>query len=85
MFADAKAALKEMVRVLKPGGTLLLRDEQIYRGSTVYELGNFLRWIIPFDQIHEAPLNDLPENCYDVRLNQCGKFFYTLSAKKCMF
>jgi ubiquinone/menaquinone biosynthesis C-methylase UbiE len=79
MFSDIGGSLREMARVTKPGGKVLVGDESVgpwLRGS---EYGKIVMNNNPLCGAH-APLEKLPENAREVSLHYIiGETFYLIS------
>jgi len=79
-YGDPRQALAEMARVARPGTPIVVVDEQLdpvaarswyqwlaFRAMTLYELSP------------HAPVEHLPSEAYDVRVEQANSFFYCLT------
>ncbi len=80
LYRDPRRALAEMARVAKPDTPIVVVDEQLdpvaarswyqwlaFRAMTLYELSP------------HAPVEHLPSEAYDVRVEQASSFFYCLT------
>jgi ubiquinone/menaquinone biosynthesis C-methylase UbiE len=82
-FSDKRRGLAEMVRVVRPGAMLLLVDEQLESRRTVplWQKAIF-RASTWWDRVQTAPVELLPENVEDVRVEQLLTFYYLLTFRK---
>ena len=82
-FSDKRAALAEMVRVVRPGAPLFVVDEQL-DDSRVLPLWQraLFRVVTWWDREQRAPTDDLPAGVRDVRVEQLLTFYYCLSFTK---
>lgn len=78
-FSDPARALAEMARVTKPGGPIVVVDEQLAPSFTanVAQRAAF-RLVTAFDRIVRAPVDALPPGCDRVEQGQLSPFFYWL-------
>ncbi len=81
-FADKRGALAEMVRVLKPGGQLVLVDEEL-DGSRRHSLFHraMFRALTFYDLDPRNPAH-LLEGVEQVRVEQITRYYYLLTALK---
>jgi ubiquinone/menaquinone biosynthesis C-methylase UbiE len=84
-FTDKQAAMKEMIRVAKPGSTILIVDETPKHVKTAYERTPLARKAFKEESSDSlrAPVELVPENMQDVRCEEVwdGRF-YALSFVK---
>lgn len=81
-LTDPVKAIEEMARVVKPGGTLLFLDEQMYEGATRVERAYFRRVLSSHNVIHHCPVEAMPQSLTDVRVSQVYQFYYICTASK---
>lgn len=81
-YADAKAALAEMARVVKPGGVVLYLDEQLYDAASRIEAFYFRRVLSSHNVIHHCPVELMPSSLKDVTVHQVYQFYYICTAVK---
>jgi len=80
-FGDRERALREMARVARPGGSLLVADETVCPGGTV---GGWLsRWALDFLPRLRPPLDLLPPEVETVRSEYSPRgLFYVIELVK---
>jgi SAM-dependent methyltransferase len=79
-YRDPGRALAEMVRVARPDTPILVVDERLDPDrphSLFHRL--FFRWVTIYDRDPHVPVEHLPANARDVRIEQVGRFFYGLT------
>jgi len=79
-YRDPRRALAEMVRVARPSTPILVVDERLdpdRQHSLFHRL--FFRWVTIYDRDPHVPVEHLPANAHDVRIEQVGRFFYGLT------
>jgi ubiquinone/menaquinone biosynthesis C-methylase UbiE len=81
-YSDIKKALAEMSRVTKSGGLILFLDEQMYQGASLIERIYFKKVISSHCTIRHAPVELLPDNVYDVNVEQVYEFYYICTCNK---
>jgi len=81
-FADTKSALKEMIRVTKKGGKILILDEQEYPESTWLEHLYYKKVFACYNTLAGSPVDLLPEELEDMQVHQVYEFIYVFSARK---
>jgi ubiquinone/menaquinone biosynthesis C-methylase UbiE/uncharacterized protein YbaR (Trm112 family) len=79
-YRDPRRALAEMARVAKPGTPIVVVDEQLDPAAA----GSWYQWLAfkamtLYDLWAHAPVEHLPADAYDVRVEQASSFFYCLS------
>lgn len=78
-FSDKRQALREMVRVARPGAPVLVVDERLDRSRPLPRWQRLLfRAITWWDPVQEPPLDELPEQVSDVQVEQVLRFYYLL-------
>lgn len=79
-YRDPRTALAEMARVARPGTPIVVVDERL-DPSQRHSLGHrlFFRWMTIYDRDPHAPVEHLPADAEDVRVEQVGRFFYCMS------
>lgn len=83
-FSDTKSALKEMIRVTKKGGKILILDEREYEGSTWLE-HLYYKWVFaPYNTLIGSPIDLDPEGLEDMQAHQVYEFIYVFTARKKM-
>ena len=80
-YSDVRGALSEMYRVLKPGGTIVLYDEQLYQGANLLENLYFRKVLSPHDVISECPVDSIPEGA-TYELHQVYPYYFLCIIKK---
>lgn len=82
-YENTGSAFREMLRVCKEEGTILVFDEQLYPGASFVERLYF-RWIISRHDIHcRFPINLLPKDqTSGVAVHQIYEFYYLAVIKK---
>ncbi|MEP0133079.1 MAG: methyltransferase domain-containing protein [Eudoraea sp.] len=81
-FADTKSALKEMIRVTKEGGKILIFDEQEYPESTWLEHLYYKKVFACYNTLAGSPVDLLPEGLEDMQVHQLYEFVYVFTARK---
>jgi ubiquinone/menaquinone biosynthesis C-methylase UbiE len=81
-ISDPAVALAEMARVLRPGGVMLVLDEQMYEAASRVERAYFHRVLSSHNVIHHCPVEALPPGLERVELHQIYQFYYILTARK---
>jgi len=79
-YRDPRRALAEMVRVARPCTPILVVDERLDPDrphSLFHRL--FFRWVTIYDRDPHVPIEHLPADAHDVRIEQVGRFFYGLT------
>lgn len=79
-YRDPRRALAEMVRVARPNTPILVVDERLdpdRQHSLFHRL--FFRWVTIYDRDPHVPVEHLPPDAHDVRIEQVGRFFYGLT------
>ncbi len=82
-FSDKGRALREMLRVARPGAPLFIVDEQLddSRPLPLWQRALF-RAVTWWDPVQRAPIDDLPSNVADVRVEQLLTFYYLLTFRR---
>ena len=82
-FTDPAAALAEMVRVARPGGRLLVVDEQLDpdRSHSLPRRAAF-RLVTVYQREAVSPVGLLPPGVDEIRDDQVSRFFYGLAFRK---
>lgn len=83
-FADSKRALKEMVRVTKKGGKILILDEREYQESTWLEHLYYKKTFACYNTLIGSPIDLLPNELEDMQVHQVYEFIYVFTARKKM-
>ena len=83
-FADTKSALKEMVRVTKKGGKILILDEREYEESTWLEHLYYKKTFACYNTLIGSPLDLQPDELEDMHVHQVFEFIYVFTARKKM-
>lgn len=81
-YSDINKALKEMTRVLKKGGEMLILDEELYTQSTFIEKYYFKKVLAKHDLVDHCPVELFPENLKVLEKHQVYQFYYICIAKK---
>lgn len=81
-YADIKTALQEMLRVTKPGGTIVLFDENLYDQASWLEQHYFEKVLASHDIVKHCPKEFLPDNLVDIEIHQPYPFYFLLTATK---
>lgn len=81
-FNDPETALKEMTRVTKKGGKILILDEQEYESSTWLEHIYYKKVFAYHNTIEKCPVNLFPEDLEDIQVNQVYEFVFVCTARK---
>lgn len=81
-YTNIEMALKEMVRVMKPGGYGVFLDEQLYKNASWIEQQYFSRVLSSHNLIHHCPIEFLPETIKDVVVHQVYEFYYLCVFRK---
>jgi ubiquinone/menaquinone biosynthesis C-methylase UbiE len=81
-YTNIELALKEMVRVLKPGGYGVFLDEQLYPKATWIERQYFSRVLSSHNLIHHCPSEFFPKEIKDVTVHQVYEFYYLCIFRK---
>ena len=81
-MGDPARALAEIARVAKPGGLVLLLDEQLHAAATGVERAYFKRVLASHDAIDHCPVELLPPDLADVEVHQVYHFYYICTARK---
>ena len=81
-FADTKSALKEMIRVTKEGGKILIFDEQEYPEATWLEHLYYEKVFACYNTLAGSPIDLLPEELEDMQVHQLYEFVYVFTARK---
>ena len=81
-FADTKSALKEMIRVTKNGGKILIFDEQEYPEATWLEHLYYKKVFACYNTLAGSPVDLLPEELEDMEVHQLYEFVYVFTARK---
>ncbi len=78
-FRDRGAALHEMARVAKPGTPIVVVDEQLdpARKHSLYHRLTFKAATF-YDSRPRAPVEDVPAEATDLRVEQASRFFYCM-------
>jgi SAM-dependent methyltransferase len=78
MFSDIRGSLREMARVTKPGGKVLVGDESVGPWLRETEYGKIIMTNNPICEA-QVPLDKLPENARDVCVHYIiGNTFYLI-------
>lgn len=80
-YSDIKKALSEMTRVTQKGGLILFLDEELYSKSSVVEKFYFKKVLSSHNQIHHCPVEYLPPNVTDIKVQQVYEFYYICTCK----
>ncbi len=81
-FADKRRALAEMVRVLKPGGMLVLVDEEL-DGSRRHSLFHRAMFrLLTFYDLDPRNPSHLLEGVEQVRVEQITRYYYLLQCRR---
>ena len=83
-FSDTKSALKEMVRVTKRGGKILILDEREYEDSSWLEHLYFRKVFAPYNTLVGTPADLDPDELEDIQVHQPYEFVYIVTARKKM-
>ena len=83
-FADTKSALKEMIRVTKKGGKILILDEREYEGSTWLEHLYYKKTFACYNTLIGSPADLDPDELEDMEVHQVFEFIYVFTARKKM-
>jgi SAM-dependent methyltransferase len=79
-YRDPGAALREMARVARPGTPIVVVDERLDpAGSHGLLRRLFFKWMTIYDRDPHAPVEHLPPDATEVRVEQLGRFFYCLT------
>lgn len=81
-YTNIEMALKEMVRVMKPGGYGVFLDEQLYKNASWIEQQYFIKVLSSHNLIHHCPIELLPEELRDVVVHQVYEFYYLCIFRK---
>jgi len=81
-YGDTGRALAEMARVAKPGGLILILDEQLYPQATAIEHLYFHKVLSSHDIHDRFPVELLPPALTDVEVRQIYHFYYLFTARK---
>ena len=81
-FTDPGSALREMTRVVRPGGLLVIYDEQLDEGASWVERVYFRRVCSPHDTIDRFPVSAVPDSLDLVRVHQVYRYYYLCVARK---
>lgn len=81
-FANTKRALKEMIRVTKEGGKILILDEQEYPEATWLEHLYFKKVFACYNTLVGNPSDLLPKELEDMQAHQVYEFIYVFTARK---
>jgi ubiquinone/menaquinone biosynthesis C-methylase UbiE len=81
-FSDAAGALQEMARVAKPGGLILVLDEQLYDSASAIERFYFHRVLSSHNVHHRFPIELLPPEVTRAEVHQVYHFYYIFSGYK---
>lgn len=81
-MADPGMAIREMARVVKPGGRILFLDEQMYGDASTTEKMYFDKVLSGHNVIHHCPLELMPPSLTDIRMSQIYEFYYICTARK---
>lgn len=81
-FNDPGTALKEMARVTKKGGKILILDEQEYESSTWLEHMYYKKVFAYHNTVEKCPVDLFPENLRDIQVNQVYEFVFVCTARK---
>jgi SAM-dependent methyltransferase len=79
-YRSPATALAEMARVARPGTPIVVVDERLdpeRRHSILQRL--FFRWMTFYDRDPHAPVEHLPREAVDVKVEQMGRFFYCMT------
>ncbi|MBO6657184.1 MAG: class I SAM-dependent methyltransferase [Pseudomonadales bacterium] len=80
-YSDIEAAVSEMYRVLKPGGTMVIYDEQLYDERNFLEELYFSKVLSPHDMIHSCPTFAIPKGA-SYSVNQVYPYYYLCVVEK---
>ena len=83
-FADPRSALKEMVRVTKKGGKILILDEREYEESTWLEHLYYKKVFACYNTLVGTPADLHPDGLEDIQVHQAYEFVYICTARKKM-
>ncbi len=81
-YSDPSRAIREMVRVAKPGALLLFLDEQLYEGATAFERLYFEKVLAGHNVINHCPVESMPPSLKDVVVHQIYAFYYICTCRK---
>ncbi len=82
-FPDLKKTIKELCRVVKPGGYLILGDENIAPWLTGTEYANIIVKNNPIFERSKVPLEYLPQTARNVSVTwEIGNCFYVIKFKE---
>lgn len=75
-YSNIEKALKEMVRVVKKDGLVLILDEQLYPNATKIEKLYFDKVLSSHNFIHKCPVDLIPDDAYNINVYQVYEFYY---------
>jgi ubiquinone/menaquinone biosynthesis C-methylase UbiE len=83
-YRDPARALAEMARVAKPDTPIVAVDERFDPAAGAWDPRAWYQWLAfrsmtLYEWSPHAPVEHLPADAYDVRVEQAGSFFYCLS------
>jgi ubiquinone/menaquinone biosynthesis C-methylase UbiE len=81
-YADAGLAIREMARVAKPNGLVLVLDEQLYDRATFLERVYFRSVLSSHNVIHSCPVDVFPPELTNVTVEQVYQFYYLCTSVK---
>jgi ubiquinone/menaquinone biosynthesis C-methylase UbiE len=82
-FSDRAKAIREMIRVAKPGSLMLIGDETEQHVKGTYEKGPFTRKYFKHRQeAVTAPIDLVPADMQEIRLSVWNGRFYALTFRK---
>ena len=82
-FRDPALALRELVRVARPGARIVVVDEQLDADLPRNLRNRFTFWLVTFyDDQPGAPVDLLPPGMEEVAVSQITPFYYCLSFRK---
>jgi ubiquinone/menaquinone biosynthesis C-methylase UbiE len=79
---NAARVLTEMARVAKPGGLVLVLDEQLYEAASAVERLYFRRVLSSHNLYHRWPAELVPPELAQIRAHQVYPFYYLAAGYK---
>jgi ubiquinone/menaquinone biosynthesis C-methylase UbiE len=81
-MTDPGGAIREMVRVAKPGGYIVFLDEQLYNAASHIERIYFNTVLSSHNVVHMCPVHLFPEAIDGAEVLQVYQFYYLCVAVK---